>query len=79
MEVGETSFEKLATNYSEGPEQRNGGRVGPTLISRDHPQLQQRLRDDAMRQRMESELLEQWITTETNNLVKAICSRENDL
>ena len=33
--------------------------------------------DDAMRQRMASELLEQWITTETNHLVKAVCSREN--
>ena len=107
LEAGETSFEKLATNYSEGPEQRSGGRVGPTSISRAHPQLQQLLRtapigvvleplaieqwwvvarleermeasfDDAMRQRMASELLEQWITTETNHLVKAVCSREN--
>ena len=107
LEAGETSFEKLATNYSEGPEQRSGGRVGPTPISRAHPQLQQLLRtapigvvleplaieqwwvvarleermeasfDDAMRQRMASELLEQWITTETNHLVKAVCSREN--
>jgi len=108
LEAGETSFEKLATNYSEGPEQRSGGRVGPSPISRAHPQLQQLLRtapigvvlepilieqwwvvarleermeasfDDAMRQRMASELLEQWITTETNHLVKAVCSREND-
>ena len=107
LEAGETSFEKLATNYSEGPEQRSGGRVGPTPISRAHPQLQQLLRtapvgvvleplaieqwwvvarleermeasfDDAMRQRMASELLEQWITTEPNHLVKAVCSREN--
>ena len=108
LEAGETSFEKLATNYSEGPEQRSGGRVGPTPISRAHPQLQQLLRtapigvvlepiaieqwwvvarldermeasfDDAMRQRMASELLEEWITTETNHLVKAVCNREND-
>ena len=107
LEAGETSFEKLATNYSEGPEQRSGGRVGPTPISSAHPQLQQLLRtapigvvleplaieqwwvvarpeerleasfDDAMRLRMASELLEQWITTETNHLVKAVCSREN--
>ena len=107
LEASETSFEKLATNYSEGPEQRSGGRVGPAPISRAHPQLHQLLRtapigvvlepvlieqwwvvarleermeasfDDAMRQRMASELLEQWITTETNHLVKAVCSREN--
>jgi hypothetical protein len=33
--------------------------------------------DDAMRQRMATELLEEWITTETNHLVKAVCNREN--
>lgn len=108
LEAGETSFETLATGYSEGPEQRSGGRVGPAPISRAHPQLQQLLRtapagvvlepiaieqwwvvarleermeasfDDTMRQRMASELLEQWITSETNHLVKSVCSREND-
>ena len=107
LEAAETSFEKLASNYSEGPEQRSGGRVGPAPISRAHPQLQQLLRtapigvvlepiaieqwwvvarldermeasfDDAMRQRMATELLEEWITTETNHLVKAVCNREN--
>ena len=109
LEASETSFEKLATNYSEGPEKRSGGRVGPAPISRAHPQLQQLLQtapigvvlepllieqwwvvtrleermearfDGAMQQRMATELLEQWITTETNQLVKAVCSKENDL
>lgn len=108
LEAGETSFEKLATNYSEGPEKRSGGRVGPAPVSRAHPQLQQLLQtapigvvlepllieqwwvvarleerieasfDNAMRQRMATELLEQWITTETNLLVKMVCSKEND-
>lgn len=107
LEAGETSFEKLATNYSEGPEKRSGGKVGPAPISRAHPQLQQLLRtspigvmlepiaieqwwvvarldermeacfDDAMRQRMATELLEELITTETNHLFKAACNREN--
>ena len=107
LEAAETNFEKLATDYSEGPEQRSGGKVGPAPISRAHPQLQQLLRtapigvvlepiaieqwwvvarldermeasfDDAMRQRMATELLEEWITTETNHLVKAVCNREN--
>lgn len=109
LEAGETSFEKLATNYSEGPEKRSGGRVGPAPISRAHPQLQQLLQtapigvvlepllieqwwvvtrleermeasfDGAMQQRMATELLEQWVTTETNQLVKAVCSKENGL
>ena len=107
LEAGEANFQHVASQFSEGPEQRSGGRVGPAPISRAHPQLQQLLRtapigvvleplaieqwwvvarledrleasfDDAMRQRMASELLEQWITTETNHLVKAVCSREN--
>ncbi len=109
LEADETSFEKLATDYSEGPEKRSGGRVGPAPISRAHPQLQQLLQtapigvvlepllieqwwvvtrleermeasfDGAMQQRMATELLEQWITTETNQLVKAVCSKENGL
>jgi hypothetical protein len=107
LEAGESTFDSLAKKYSEGPEQRSGGRVGPTPISRAHPQLQQLLRtasigvilgpilieqwwvvarldermeasfDDAMRQRMATELLEEWITTETNHLVKEVCNREN--
>ena len=107
LEAGEANFQNVASQFSEGPEQRSGGRVGPAPISRAHPQLQQLLRtapigvvleplaieqwwvvarpeerleasfDDAMRLRMASELLEQWITTETNHLVKAVCSREN--
>ena len=107
LEAGEANFQHVASQFSEGPEQRSGGRVGPAPISRAHPQLQQLLRtapigvvleplaieqwwvvarpeerleasfDDAMRLRMASELLEQWITTETNHLVKAVCSREN--
>ena len=109
LEACETSFEKLAANYSEGPERHNGGKVGPASISRAHPQLQQLLRtapigvalepvlieqwwvvarleermescfDDAMRQLMATELLEQWIALETNHLIKEVCSRENDL
>jgi parvulin-like peptidyl-prolyl isomerase len=107
LEAGETNFEALATEYSEGPEQRSGGKVGPASLMRAHPQLRQRLRtatpgvvlepvliekwwvvsrleerldasfDDAMRQRMATELLQQWMNAETNEMVKAILSSEN--
>ena len=33
--------------------------------------------DDSMHQRMASELLEQWLQTETNHLVKTVCSGRN--
>ncbi len=107
LEAGETSFEALATEYSEGPEQQSGGKVGPASLMRAHPQLRQQLRtatpgvvlepvlieawwvvsrleerldasfDDAMRQRMATELLQQWMNAETNELVKAILSSDN--
>ena len=107
LEAGETSFEALATQYSEGPEQRSGGKVGPTSLMRAHPQLRQCLRtatpgvvlepvliekwwvvsrleerleasfDDAMRQRMATELLQQWMNAETNEVVKAVLASKN--
>ena len=107
LEAGETNFEALATEYSEGPEQRSGGKVGPASLMRAHPQLRQRLRtatpgvvlepvliekwwvvsrleerldarfDDAMRQRMATELLQQWMNEETSEVVKAVLSRNN--
>jgi hypothetical protein len=107
LEAGEANFEHLASQYSEGPEQRSGGRVGPAPLVRAHPQLRQRLLtatpgvvlepvliekwwvvsrleerldatfDDAMRQRMATELLQQWMNEETNEVVKAVLSRNN--
>ncbi len=107
LEAGEANFEHLASKYSEGPEQRSGGRIGPTPLVRAHPQLHQQLRtatpgvvlepilieewwvvvsleerieanfDDQMLERMASELLEQWLKTKTNDLVKALCSNNN--
>ena len=107
LEAGEDGFEAVATEYSEGPEQRSGGRIGPASLMRAHPQLRQHLRtatpgvvleplliekwwvvarleehldarfDDAMRQRMATELLQQWMNAETNEVVKAILSSKN--
>ena len=107
LEAGEANFERLASEYSAGPEQRSGGRVGPAPLIRAHPQLSQRLRtatprvvlepvlienwwvvarleekieasfDDQMHQRMARELLEHWLKTETNDLIKSIFSCMN--
>lgn len=107
LEAGESNFQHLASQFSEGPEQHSGGQVGPAPLARAHPKLHQRLRtatpgivlepvaietwwvvarldermeasfDDSMQQRMASELLEQWLQTETNHLVNAVCSGRN--
>ena len=107
LEAGEANFQHVASQFSEGPEQRSGGQVGPAPLARAHPKLHQRLRtatpgivlepiaietwwvvarldermeasfDDSMHQRMAGELLEQWLQTETNHLLKAVCTSRN--
>ncbi len=109
LEANEANFETLASDHSEGPEQRSGGKVGPGSLKRAHPRLQQLLRtatpgvvqepilieqwwvvarleerqeasfDDAMRQRMASELLQDWLTSETKAVVKSLLSAENGI
>lgn len=108
IEAGEARFEALATEYSEGPERSNGGKVGPASLMNAHPKLRQLLRsaspgiviepvliekwwvvsrleennhasfDEAMRQRMATELLQEWINEETNEVVKTIISSQNE-
>ena len=109
LEASESNFESLATDHSEGPEQRSGGRVGPSSLKRAHPRLQQLLRtatpglvhepilieqwwvvarlderqeasfDDAMRQRMASELLQNWLSNETKTVVKSLFTADDDI
>jgi len=107
LEANEADFEILATDHSEGPEKRSGGKVGPGSLKGAHPTLQQLLRtatpgvvqepilieqwwvvarlderqeasfDDAMRQRMASELLQDWLTNETKAVVKSLFSADD--
>lgn len=109
LEANEASFENLAADHSEGPEQRSGGKVGPGSLKQAHPRLQQLLRtatpgvvqepilieqwwvvarlderqeasfDDAMRQRMANELLQDWLTSETKAVVKSLLSAEDGI
>ena len=109
LEANEDSFENLATDHSEGPEQRSGGKVGPGSLKQAHPRLQQLLRtatpgvvqepilieqwwvvarlderqeanfDDAMRQRMANELLQDWLASETKAVVKSLLSAEDGI
>ena len=109
LEANEASFETLASDHSEGPEQRSGGKVGPGSLKQAHPRLQQLLRtatpgvvqepilieqwwvvarlderqetsfNDAMRQRMANELLQDWLTRETKAVVKSLLSAEDGI
>ena len=109
LEANEASFENLAADHSEGPEQRSGGKVGPGSLKQSHPRLQQLLRtatpgvvqepilieqwwvvarlderqetsfNDAMRQRMANELLQDWLTRETKAVVKSLLSAEDGI
>ena len=109
LEANEASFENLAADHSEGPEQRSGGKVGPGSLKQAHPRLQQLLRtatpgvvqepilieqwwvvarlderqeasfNDAMRQRMANELLQDWLTSETKAVVKSLLSAEDGI
>ena len=109
LEANEASFENLAAEHSEGPEQRSGGKVGPGSLKQAHPRLQQLLRtatpgvvqepilieqwwvvarlderqeasfNDAMRQRMANELLQDWLTSETKAVVKTLLSAEDGI
>ena len=40
----EASFEELATVYSEGPEQKSGGRIGPVPLNQAHSAVKDKLR-----------------------------------
>ena len=39
VKEGESAFEELAAEFSEGPERKYGGKIGPVPLSRPHPQL----------------------------------------
>ena len=109
LDANEASFENLAADHSEGPEQRSGGKVGPGSLKQAHPRLQQLLRtatpgvvqepilieqwwvvarlderqeasfNDAMRQRMANELLQDWLRSETKAVVKTLFSAEDGI
>ncbi len=44
IKEGEVSFKDIAKKYSEGPEMKTGGLIGPVPINRAHPQLAEVLR-----------------------------------
>ncbi len=60
LEANETDFETLATDFSEGPEQRSKGLVGPASLKKAHPKLQKLLRTATPGVVLEPIVIEQW-------------------
>ena len=58
--AGEASFADLAQTYSEGPERRNQGSVGPRPLSDAHPLLAERLRTAQDGKVLEPFRVEEW-------------------
>jgi parvulin-like peptidyl-prolyl isomerase len=57
---GEASFADLAGRYSEGPEQKTGGSVGPVPLATPHPSLARLLQISQPGQLWPPKLLEEW-------------------
>jgi parvulin-like peptidyl-prolyl isomerase len=60
LREGEASFAELAGRYSEGPEQRSGGLVGPVPLSTPHPALARLLQISQPGQLWPPKQLESW-------------------
>ena len=102
IEAGETDFETLAEQYSQGPEKQSKGNIPLNSLSRAHPILKNKLRtvtegilmepfeieqwwvitrlnerrssefNDAMRQRMSTELFNQWVDQSIDNIMSKV-------
>jgi parvulin-like peptidyl-prolyl isomerase len=60
LDAGEASFAELAATYSEGPEQKTNGIVGPVPLTQAHPQLSERLRVSQPQVLMEPFQIAEW-------------------
>lgn len=60
LKEGEQTFADLAPNYSEGPEAKTGGLIGPVVASTMHPKLLQILSSSQPGQLCPPQRLEEW-------------------
>ena len=60
IKEGEASFEDIASEYSEGPERQQGGRLGPVPLSQPHPMLAKLLQVSTPGQLWPPKQLENW-------------------
>jgi parvulin-like peptidyl-prolyl isomerase len=72
LEAGEASFAELAAAYSEGPEQKTNGIVGPVPLTQAHPLLSERLRVSQPQVLMEPfQIAEWWLVTRLESYAPA--------
>ena len=60
IKEGESTFEDIASNYSDGPERETGGRIGPVPMQRPHPILARLLQVSSPGQLWQPKQLENW-------------------
>jgi parvulin-like peptidyl-prolyl isomerase len=60
LQEGEVAFEQLASQFSEGPEKRTGGKIGPVPLSTPHPALAKLLEISQVGQLWPPKQLEGW-------------------
>ena len=60
IKEGESTFEDIASNYSDGPERETGGRIGPVPMQRPHPILARLLQVSSPGQLWQPKQLESW-------------------
>ena len=60
IKEGEASFDEVASDYSEGPEKNQGGRLGPVPLSQPHPMLAKLLQVSSPSQLWPPKQLESW-------------------
>ena len=69
----ESTFEEIAERYSEGPERRYGGKVGPVPLSKPHPQLANLLQiSEEGRLWPPKELEGWWLVIRVNKIVDTV-------
>ena len=60
IKEGESTFEDIASNHSDGPERNTGGRIGPVPMQRPHPILARLLQVSSPGQLWQPKQLESW-------------------
>tara|TARA_Y100001968_G_scaffold57095_1_gene48251 strand:- start:2597 stop:3295 length:699 start_codon:yes stop_codon:yes gene_type:complete len=68
----ESTFHEIASRYSEGPERKVGGLIGPVEMTKPHPVLAKILRESSPKQLQSPFIFEKsWIIVRLEKLIKA--------
>ena len=80
IKEGEASFQEIALNFSEGPEQKCGGLIGPVELSHPHPILAKKLESSRQDELSLPIKLERWwVVIRLEKLEPAILNQKTSL